>query len=223
MAIVKGPALSIDASGNVGIICFAKWRGLQIARAAWSGDPTPTGLQTAQKNRVVTACAAWSGTLTEAERQSWKGAAAGQVRMSRVNTPYIPTGYQYFIGLSTQLLRQGFVIRTLPPPVGEPLLFTYITADQVVGYNYLRTRFEGREPSSSTTVQGEDWIAGPFVNEGYTPQNYDFRFVEFRSIHAGNLYTDLVTDKYYWFRMRWIDVYGRVGNWFQIKTIIHSI
>lgn len=223
MAIVKGPALSIDASGNVGSICYAKWRGLQIARAAWSGAPTPTQLQTDQKNRVVTACAAWSGTLTEAERQSWKLAAVDQIRMSRLKTPYIPTGYQYFIGLTVQLLRQGFSIRKLPPPMGEPFLFTSITAYQVTGYEYLRTRFEGRVPSSSSVVQGEDWIAGPFANEGYTPQNYDFRFVEFRLIHAGNLYTSLVVDMYYWFRMRWIDAWGRVGNWFEIKAIIHSI
>ena len=220
MAIVKGPALSIDASGNVGSICFAKWRGLQIARAAWSGTPTPTGLQTAQKNRVVTACAAWSGTLTEAERQSWRAAAAGQIRMSRLQTPYIPTGYQYFVGLSVQLLRQALSIITLPPVAMESFLFTYITAFQETGVDSVRTRFEGRFPDRPDTIQGEDWMAGPFVNGGYTPQDYDYRFQEFRGIAAGNLYTSLGHSVYYWWKMRWIDESGRVGNWFEIQTYI---
>jgi len=220
MAVVKGPALSIDASGNVGSICYAKWRGLQIARASWSGDPTPTQLQTDQKDRVVEACAAWSGTLTDLERQSWREAARDQIRMSRVKTPYIPTGYQYFVGLSVQLLRQGMSIKTLPPVAKESFIFEYITANQLGTNNALRTRFEGREPSSPMTIQGEDWMAGPFANGGYHPQPYDYRFVEFRSITSGNLYSGLEVEKYYWFKMRWIDESGRVGNWFEIVTFI---
>jgi len=220
MAIVKGPALSIDASGNLGNICYAKWRGLQIARAAWSGTPTPTQLQTDQKDIVVTACAAWSGTLNEAERQSWRAAAADQIRTTRVNTTYIPSGYQYFIGLSIQLLRQGFAIKKLPPVAMESYLHTYITADQVIGFDYCRTRFEGRVPSSPTTFQGEDWMAGPFSVGGYHAQPYDYRFQEFRTLTSGNLYTDLGYGTYYWFKMRWIENSGRVGNWFEIQTHI---
>jgi len=176
MAIVKGPALSIDASGNVGSVCFAKWRGLQIARAAWSGTPDPTPLQLTQKNRVVTACAAWSGTLTAAERESWSAAAASQIRISRVNTTYVPSGYQYFIGLSIQLLRQGFAIKTLPPMAMESYLHTSITAQQQLGTDDVRTKFEGREPSRPDTIQGEDWMAGPFAAGGYHAQPYDYRF-----------------------------------------------
>ena len=220
MAIVKGALLSIDASGNMGTICVAKWRGLQIVRAAWSGDPTPTQLQTDQKDRVVTACAAWSGTLNEAERQSWRAAAADQIRMTRVNTTYIPTGYQYFIGLSIQLLRQGYAILTLPPRAMEPYLHTYITADQVIGFDSVRTRFEGRVPSHPTRIQGEDWMAGPFSAGGYHAQPYDYRFQEFRSISGGNLYSDLGFEVYYWWKMRWIDDVGRVGNWFEIQTYL---
>ncbi|MBA7658809.1 hypothetical protein ES703_66768 [subsurface metagenome] len=220
MAIVKGPALSIDASGNLGSICYAKWRGLQIARAAWSGTPTPTQLQTDQKDRVVTVCAAWSGTLNEAERQSWRAAAADQIRMTRVNTTYVPSGYQYFVGLSVQLLRQGFAIEKLPPTAMEPYLHTYITAFQSTGIDSARTRFEGRVPSYPTTIQGEDWMAGPFLNGGYHAQPYDYRFQEFRTISSGNLYTNLGYGTYYWWKMRWIDESGRVGNWFEIQTYI---
>jgi len=222
MAIVKGPALSIDASGNVGNMCYAKWRGLQIARAAWSGGKTPTSLQTAQKNRVVAACAAWSGTLTEEERQSWRDAASGQLRMSRVKTPYIPSGYQYFIGLSVQLLRQGLSIITLPPRAMESFIFTSITAFQDSGIDRVRTRFEGRVPSYPTTIQGEDWMAGPFTAGGYHPQDYDYRFQEFRTISSGNAYTGLGYGNYYWWKMRWIDNKGRVGNWFEIQTYIET-
>ncbi|MBA7694299.1 hypothetical protein ES703_102906 [subsurface metagenome] len=222
MAIVKGPALSVDASGNVCGICYVTVRGQQIARCAWSGTPTPTQKQTDQKDRMVTAMQAWGGVLNDAERKSWSAAAADQIRISRVNTKYIPSGYQYFIGLTVQLLRQGFTIRRLPPVAMEPYLHTYITADQIAGTQTLRTRFEGREPSHPTTIQGEDWMAGPYVSGGYHPQAPDYRFQEFRSISAGNLYSGLDWEKYYWFKMRWIDTSGRVGNWFEIATFIET-
>jgi len=220
MAIVKGPAFSIEASGNVCGICYVTVRGQQIARCAWSGAPTPTGLQTAQKDRMVTAQQAWGGTLNAAERASWRAAAADQIRISRVKTTYIPSGYHYFLGLSVQLLRQGFAIEKLPPVAMESYLHTYITANQIAGTNALRTRFEGRVPSHPTTIQGEDWMAGPYVSGGYHPQAPDYRFQEFRSISAGNLYSGLDVSKYYWFKMRWIDESGRVGNWFEIVTFI---
>jgi len=219
MAIVKGALLSIDASGNMGAMCVAKWRGLQIMRKAWSGFATPTQLQIDQKDRVVTVCAAWSGVLDSAERKSWRVAAADQIRITRVNTTYIPTGYQYFVGLSIQLLRQGFAIKALPPTAMEPYMHTEITAIQGVGTDSVRTRFEGRVPSHPTTIQGEDWMAGPFLNGGYHAQPYDYRFQEFRSISAGNLYQGLGYGNYYWFKMRWIDTSGRVGNWFEIQTV----
>ncbi|MBA7675769.1 hypothetical protein ES703_84006 [subsurface metagenome] len=222
MAIVKGPALSIDASGNVGGVCFTKWRGLQIAKAAWSGTPTPSQKQTDQKNRMVTAQQAWGGVLNDAERSSWRAAAADQVRISRVKTIYIPSGFNYFLGLTVQLLRQGFAIERMPPTAMEVFLFTYITADQDGTIDRLITRFEGREPDRPDTIQGEDWMAGPYVSGGYHPQVGDYRFQEFRSITGGNYYIDLEYEKYYWFKMRWIDTSGRVGNWFEISTFMTS-
>ena len=222
MAIVRGPALSIDASGNVGNMCFAKWRGLQIARAAWSGTPTPTQLQTDQKDRLVFVCGVWSGLLTSAERQSWREAAKSQIRMSRLKTPYIPTGYQYFVGLGIQLIRQGLSVLYKPPGPVESFLFTSIEVELQAGYDAVRTYFRGRVPSYPDTIQGEDWMAGPFLNGGYTAQNYDYRFQEFRSITAGNRYGDLGYGNYYWFRMRWIDTSGRVGNWFEEQVYIEE-
>lgn len=220
MAIVKGPALSLDASGNLGSLCYAKWRGLQIARAAKSYEPTHNQLQTDQKDRAVTAAQAWSGVLNEDERASWRAAAADQVRISRVGTPYIPSGYQYFLGLSIQLIRQGYAIKHLPPIAMESYIHTYITANQETGVNALRTRFEGRVPSHPSTIQGEDWMAGPFTQGGYHPQIYDYKFQEFRSISSGNRYAGLNYNSYYWFKMRWVDESGRVGNWFEIVTKI---
>ena len=221
MAIVKGPALSIDASGNVGSICYVTCRGKQIARAAWSGTPTPTGLQTAQKNRMVTAQQAWGGLLTDSERASWRAAAADQKRISRVGMTYIPTGFNYFLGLTVQLLRQGFAIRKMPPTSMVPFMFLYIEAVQVVGYpDKFRTYFRDRSPAYPSDMQGEDWMAGPYVSGGYHPQKPDYRFQEFRSISGGNLYNGMQQGVYYWFKMRWIDEIGRVGNWFETSIIL---
>ncbi|MBA7694669.1 hypothetical protein ES703_103282 [subsurface metagenome] len=171
---------------------------------------------------MVTAQQAWGGVLNDAERASWRAAAADQIRISRVKTTYIPTGFHYFLGLTVQLLRQGFPIEHLPPTAGEVFMFTYITADQDGTNDRLRTRFEGRVPASPATIQGEDWMAGPYVSGGYHPQVKDYRFQEFRSITAGNLYAGLDYEKYYWFKMRWIDESGRVGNWFEISTFMVS-
>ncbi|MBA7706133.1 hypothetical protein ES703_114980 [subsurface metagenome] len=140
--------------------------------------------------------------------------------MTRVNTTYVPSGYQYFVGLSVQLLRQGFGIKKMPPIRGEVFMHTYITAIQSIGFDRCTTRFEGRVPDRPDTIQGEDWMAGPFSNGGYHAQPYDYRFQEFRSITGANFYTDLGYGNYYWFKMRWIDEFGRVGNWFEIQTLI---
>ncbi len=223
MAIVKGPALSIDASGNLGPICFAKWRGFQIARAAKSSEPSHTPLQEEQWGRAVTAAQAWSGVLTDPERASWRAAAADQVRLSRVNTKYVPSGYHYFLGLTIQLLRQGLPIAPLPPIAQPPFIFMYIEALQLVGQLRLRTYFKDRTPDSSTHIKGEDWMAGPYTSGGYHPQPYDYKFQEFRSVTSGNLYSDLIPDTYYWFKMRWIDDTGRVGNWFETVVFISAI
>ncbi len=223
MAIVKGPALSIDASGNVGGICFTKWRGLQIVKAAWSGDPTPTSLQTAQKDRMVKAQQAWGGLLNESERESWRAAAADQIRMSRVGTPYIPSGFNYFLGLTVQLLRQGYEIRHLPPTSMEPFVHMSVSIVQLTGLLQVRTYFDERTPGYPTQIQGEDWMAGPFNSGGYHAQKSDYRFQCFRTVTGGRLYYGMIEDKFYWWKMRWIDTFGRVGNWFETSIKIHPI
>jgi len=221
MAIVTGPALSIDASGNLGSMCYSKWRGLQIARKAKSYEPTHTQKQVDQWNRAVAAAQAWSGILTDDERLAWRRAAVNQTSVSRLGTTYIPSGYQYFLGLTIQLFRQDYTLRRMPPTATEPFMHLAVEAVQVTGYpDKLRTYFIDRSPAYPTEIQGEDWMAGPFKNNGYHPQRNDYRFTFFRTITGGKLYSGLVPDKYYWFRMRWIDVFGRVGNWFETSILL---
>lgn len=218
MAVVKVPALSIDASGNVGGICFSKWRGLSIARDAWTGTVPNTSAQVIIQGYMTTVSQAWSGTLTENERESWRAAAREQVRLSRVKTPYIPTGYQYFMELNMQVIRQAFPVETLPPIAIIPYGFESIALTWNVGKFWVEVKFEEHLATIPTTHQGEIWRAGPFDNAGRRPIDPEYKFLTYAPLLTGYTDSAVIQFKYYWYRCRWVENKGRVGNWFELQV-----
>jgi len=220
MAIVKAPALSIDASGNVGGICYSKWRGLQIAKAAWTGTVPNTPDQQVIQGYMTTASQAWSGTLSENEREAWSRAAQGQVRVSRVKTTYIPTGYQYFMQLNIQRLRQAAGILSLPPVAMIPYGFTSISIEWNLAKVWVEVRFLEHLYTPPPAFQGEIWKAGPYDNAGRHPLEGEYRFLSFTALVGVYKDAAVVSTKYYWYKLRWIEENGRVGNWFEKQVYI---
>lgn len=221
MAVVKAPALSIDASGNLGAICYSKWRGLSIARDVWTGTVPNTTKQQVIQGYMTTASQAWSGTLTAAERDKWRAAARDQVRLSRVKTSYIPTGYQYFMQLNIQVLRQALGLKTVPPGKIKPYGFA-----KIAGYHEASGAWVvwyRSEPFTTVppTHQCELWVAGPFDTGGRNPREQEYKFIRYFPLNSTGWVSNPVNHKYYWGRIRWVESSGRVGNWF-VKQIYIS-
>lgn len=103
MAIVIAPALSMDASGNVGSINYTKWRGRNVARTTYTyTDPNTTAQQSARAKLTYLADY-WGSTLTAAQRQTWAERAAEVKLPDRLGRLYNPTPFNLFISWNLQL------------------------------------------------------------------------------------------------------------------------
>lgn len=215
MAVVKAPALSLDASGNLGAICFSKWRGLSIARDVWTGTVPNTTKQVIIQGYMTTASQAWSGTLTETERQFWREAAREQIRVSRVDTKYTPTGYQYFMELNMQVLRQAFPVEKKPPSKLVAYGFDHVNVIYSPITFWVHVTFIWHFVTVPGGFQGEIWRAGPFDNGGRHAIDPEYKFLSYADLTLTYKDKTATLSKYYWYRCRWVESKGRVGNWFE--------
>jgi len=104
MAIVIAPAMSQQASGNVGSINFTRWKGINVARTTYVYSDPNTPAQQTQRALLGSLAAAWGGVLSVANRETWADRAADQVFKNRLGTEYRPSGYQLFMKWNLQLM-----------------------------------------------------------------------------------------------------------------------
>ena len=213
MAIVINPALSMDASGNMGGICYAKWRGLHVARGAWTGTQTSTSAQLACRADLETVSKAWSGTLNEAQRERWRKFARVHPVVGRLGREYRPTGYQAFMSFNLQKVNCGGSLYTSPPVTAEPYALSSITFVVSVGGGYVTVRLN-RPSWSPAPYYYQFWRSGAFDNPGRRAQVNDYRVIAVQ--HSPNYFDDLtcVYGKYYWYRGRGVTLDGHAGQYF---------
>lgn len=222
MAIVKGPAGSIIASGNVGQICYTTFRGLQIAKAAWSGTVPNTTKQIAQQVKLTTISQAWGGTLSPAERKTWHNLARSIVWQSRLGSPYIPSGYQLFMKWNIRRKVMGLTIM-LTAPSSQTLVYVWrlLVLDSTVPGRTLAWLQE----AEGVNIGGygvEYYKAGPYDSGGRHPISGEWLFLR-REVPPLHYYDyDVIAGKWYWYRGRQITEFGEVGNWFQDQVLFVS-
>jgi len=104
MAVLKGPGLSIDASGKFAdTLVFSKWKGINYARR-WLKPHNPrTDAQRAQRHELATAVFAWQ-QLDTATQESWNVAAKG-LAMS---------GFNYYV---QQYIKQNCLLENKQPTI----------------------------------------------------------------------------------------------------------
>lgn len=218
MAVVKAPALSIDASGNVGGICYSKWRGMNIARGTWKGTVPNTTKQQIIQGYMTTVSQAWSITLSQAERDVWNLVASSLIRKSRGMVEYVPKGYQYFVELNIQRQRHAQPILHLPP--------SYQMIEAVEGFTvgwdglFLAVRTEWTIMHGAPADEFyEVWRAGPYSGGGRNPIGGEWRFQAW--IQGLLEWLDYTTDpfSYYFYKLRVVDKFGRSGNYFRGKVL----
>lgn len=214
MAIVKGPALSIQASGNLGPICFSRWRGLAIARDVWTGTVPNTTKQVIQQGYLTTAAQAWGGTLTAAERQTWNDRAETILWRDRMGDQYIPTGYQLFMKWNVRRLVMTLTIMKDAPMLQEWVYVYKLFATPYPGEPAVRMWLR---PGDTGLVQSygiEYWKAGPYDSGGRNPIEGEWRFLVLKVPPAYYKDSDVIVDKFYWYRARAVAEFGDVQNWF---------
>lgn len=218
MAIVKAPALSLEASGNLGGINYTRWRGRAVARASWSPTIPNTGLQVAIQAHLGNAVVDWRTVITEAQRQAWKAYATTQTTIDRLGNVRTPTGYNLYVGRSIQRRRQGLGILFDPPTesiiaAGEEIRFAIggggTRIDWFIGFYF----------GSVTADKIEGWAAGPFATQARNPTSEEWRFVEYR-IPPQRCRLTVTPGDWWWFRVRVPTTDGRASSWLQGQMTI---
>jgi len=221
MAIVKGPAFSISASGNLGAICYAPWRGLMIARDVWTGTVPNTGLQVAQQAKLTTVSQAWGGTLTSDQRGTWERRAQTVIWKNRLGDPYIPSGYQLFMKWNIRRLVSGLGLKVIAPAEQEWVDVDFFRC--VSGGAGTLVRLELQSGGVIVNSWGLEFDkAGPYDSGGRRPiagewlNRYRFDPPQDANDHQ------VVINKWYWYRARCVSKNGGVQNWWvkQVQVTI---
>lgn len=213
MAVVKAPALSLEASGNLGGICYSRWRSLQIARDTWTGTYPGTSRQLLINGYMTTVSKAWGGTLTADQREAWNEAAREQTWKSRLGGDFNPAGYMYYMKLNLVRAFIGLGISSLPPIRKPPVYADWFDVYWEPAFGDIRGKLRdfvtGHYPDGVIYQK-----AGPYDSGGRRPIEGEWRHRTKRPPDFLFIDGDLVSYKWYWYRAKWYMFSGVTGNWF---------
>lgn len=102
MALVKGPAGGIAASGTIGGQVYARNRAGQYARA-WAKPVNPNTVRQAQVRSMFGNSSTNWALLSDSDIEAWDAYAAQLVRINRLGEPYTPKGRQIFMEVTQNL------------------------------------------------------------------------------------------------------------------------
>lgn len=220
MGIVENPALSTRASGNVCGINYTSWRGLAIARCAWTGTVPNTAKQVTIQGFLTAVSQDWGQTLSAAQRDRWAAVAKDIRWVDRLGRSYIPSGYQHFMKLNMRRRVMGLVIMQEPPGAQEKPYANVLSFFINLGIPRLDVRLRLGVGIDIDGYGVEYFKAGPFDSGGRRAIAGEWRFLA-REVPPSD-YSDfaVVLNKWYWYRGRSISEFGDVGNWFERQVQI---
>lgn len=215
MAIVKGPAMSIEASGNVGAINYTRWKGIQVARTTFTYTDPDTSKQQAQRGLLTTLSSKWGDVLTANEREQWGERAAEEVFTNRLGMEYRPSGYQYFMKLNLQSAFLSAKFTAAPPMKPDAVYVLRLRLLASAGQPENIVAFEKAFTVRVEADGFEIFRAGPFVSGGRRPIEPEYRFLALETVSYAYLDAGIIDTKYYWYKVRWFFEEGYVGNWWE--------
>lgn len=188
MALVTGPLLSLDASGQVaGSLVFSKWKGRPYVRQLVTPSNPKSAGQVSTRAMFKFLSQAWAG-LTDAEKASWQ-ALADATTISPFNA------YQAFnMNEWTQFVtpyKDPSATGETPPVMGAVTLTggtRQATVSQVIttpndiwGMLLTRSTQTGYTPGKSNVVAVVEYSASPivYVDTPLTPGTYFYRAAGF--------------------------------------------
>lgn len=216
MAVVIGPALSLQASGDLGAINYSRWRGLAIARSKYIPVQPNTSIQVAQQNILIAVSQYWKLNSTQEIKREWNAIASDQTWRDRLGTAWHPRGYFLYMKINMNRQVWGIPINIKPPVIDSFPLVTTITAC-----------YENTPPKITVTISGwaatrepygvQIWRAGPFDNPGRTALPCEYRLFQNKTPVGSYSDTAVIADKYYWYKMRAFEKFGGYGNFHYIQ------
>lgn len=220
MAIVKAPALSLDASGNVGAINYTRYKGYNIARAVGTYTDPNTPAQQAARAHATTASQAWGGTLTEAERETWNDRAKSVIFINRLGDPYQPSGYQVFLKWNMQRLHDGIPINEAAPPGNFTTEIEKLESVTTGFPGEMETKLLKAGAAQIDAASVVVFRAGPYNSGGRRAIWPEFRKVSVQTPPANYLNVGLTATKYYWWRAFGVFNSGQRTNSFEVQAIV---
>lgn len=222
MAIVKGPALSLEASGNLGAICYSRWRDRQVARGTWTGTVISTPAQIVIQSFLAAAAQEWGQVLTFSDRAAWNEYARSLSWTTRLGDRYAPSGYNVFISYSVQRQRWGLAIATEPPAAHKGEMPEYFNVwSDAAGNLHTDLHYDWWDTKSDGV---EYWIAGPYNSPGRRAREPEYRFKIAQLVPSFSEaeWAQSPIDKWYWVKSRFLWLPGYTGNYWE-RQHYHTI
>lgn len=210
MAIVKGPCHSELASGNMGSVCYSRWRGRAIARDVWSGTVPNTSGQVEVQSYLTEAVNKWRNVLTLEQAEAWRSFAEEHPVVDRLGDIRASTGFNRFVSLWVRARCFGQT-GVLDPPGS-----TIVSTPTYMELKWWTYRFGVRLRdwmTSENTDLVDYWIAGPYDSVNRRALDQEYRQWLTTSAMGTRYWVPPTEDKWYWFRGRWAMNDGRAGNW----------
>lgn len=153
MAKVVGPLHSSEARGKMGGLVYNSWRGFATVKAKHAPAQPQSQKQLLVRAICVVCSRAWQLLLTKAD---WTAYANTHTLVDWTNSPKRLTGANWYVMLSTRLLKRGTVAVATPPAVLPPTALTTLTA--LDAGNHIEVDWT---PRASADENVEIWIDGP--------------------------------------------------------------
>lgn len=214
MAKVLNPLMSQEAIGSLGAITFSKWRALRTVRGKANPARRFRTVQTVNRARLGYLSRQWS-TLTDAQRELWRGWARVHPEPDGFGGTFILTGEQAFIMLNIQVMRlfAGATGLLVPPIAG----IVSGVASLVMSAPGASGTFTATWTADTGNIVGDKFevsIAGPFQSPGKIA--VEGKYKSFSTV-TGTTLTLLCTGQqagaWYWCRVRYCDQTGQVSAW----------
>lgn len=121
MASVRTGSLVVDIRGSVGSETYSRnSAGLYVRERTTPNDPG-SDAQLGCRASMAALATAWSGTLSEAQREAWRKYGQQFPRLNTWGTPVLISGYAHFIRCGFTRHRLDATMPFLDPPPAAPL------------------------------------------------------------------------------------------------------
>ena len=219
MSIIKGPAMSVDASGNMGAICYTRWRGRQVARSAWSGTQTSSSSQLLRRAEFKLIVQRWGSGLVD--RDAWNQFAREKMKTDRLGDPREWTGYELYVARNIVYRRHTDGYLDTPPKNTDGVVFVLSSLNNVSTGVLKLVCAVGAGIRDITQDFLVGWIAGPFNSEARRAIAPEFRYSSATQLQVYLYFSGLTIGKYYWVRWRWEGVKtGQIGPWAEAQGFV---